>query len=73
MAIDDTAVKHAADLADPVIDIDLASGIRDTARSLHISTNTALSALKKKEPALESVNTQLMSRLNPDEVRVDIT
>jgi hypothetical protein len=41
-----------------IIDMSLnASGVRDTARSLHISTNTVLSELKKKEPALESVNT----------------
>src|SRR5262245_38440586 len=56
-----------------IIDMSLnASGVRDTARSLHISTNTVLSELKKKEPALESVNTALLCTLNPDEVRVDI-
>ncbi len=56
-----------------VIDMSLnASGVRDTARSLHISTNTVLSELKKKEPALESVNTALLNTLNPDEVTVDI-
>jgi IS1 family transposase len=49
-----------------------ASGVRDTARSLHISTDTVLSELKKKEPALESVNTALLRTLNPDEVTVDI-
>ena len=56
-----------------IIDMRLnASGVRDTARSLHISTDTVLSALKKKEPALESVNTALLRRVNPDEVTVDI-
>ena len=56
-----------------IIDMSLnASGVRDTARSLHISTNTVLSELKKQEPALESVNTALLRTLNPDEVRVDI-
>ena len=56
-----------------IIDMSLnASGVRDTARSLHISTDTVLSALKKKEPALESVNTALLRRVNPDEVTVDI-
>jgi hypothetical protein len=49
-----------------------ASGVRDTARLLHISTNTVLSELKKKEPALESVNTALLNTLNPMEVTVDI-
>ncbi len=56
-----------------IIDMNLnASGIRDTARSLHISTDTVLSELKKKESALESVNTALLNTLNPDEVTVDI-
>ena len=49
-----------------------ASGVRDTARSLHISTNTVLSELKKKEPVLEPVNTAWLNTLNPDEVTVDI-
>jgi IS1 family transposase/transposase-like protein len=56
-----------------IIDMSLnASGVRDTARSLHISTNTVLSELKKKEPVLESVNTTLLNTLNPDEVTEDI-
>jgi hypothetical protein len=56
-----------------IIDMSLnASGVRDTARSLHISTDTVLSELKKKEPALESVNTALLRMLNPEEVTVDI-
>jgi hypothetical protein len=46
--------------------------VRDTARSLHISTNSVLRELKKKEPALESVNTALLNALNPGEVTVDI-
>ena len=50
-----------------IIDMSLnASGVRDTARSLHISTNTVLSKLKKKEPVLESVSTALLNMLNPD-------
>ena len=45
-------VKHM------IIDMSLnASGVRDTARSLHICPNTVLRELKKKETALESVNT----------------
>jgi IS1 family transposase len=46
--------------------------VRDTARSLHISTDTVLRELKKKEPVLESVNTALLRTLNVDEVTVDI-
>jgi transposase-like protein len=56
-----------------VIDMSLnASGIRDTARVLRISTDTVLSELRKKEATLESVNAALLRTLNPDEVRVDI-
>jgi insertion element IS1 protein InsB len=60
-------VKHQ------IIDMSLnASGIRDTARVLRISPDTVLRELKKKEAALESVNSALLRTLNPDEVRVDI-
>ena len=48
-----------------------ASGARDTARSLHISPTTVLSALKKKEGVLESVNTAVLRTLNPEGVAVD--
>jgi len=62
-----------SEVKDLIIDMSLnASGVRDTARSLHISTNTVLNELKKKEPVLESVNTDLLNTLNPDEVTVDI-
>src|SRR5438105_7358316 len=47
-------VKHQ------IIDMSLnASGVRDTARVLHISTDTVLNELRKKEAVLESVNTAL--------------
>jgi insertion element IS1 protein InsB len=60
-------VKHQ------IIDMSLnASGVRDTARVLQISTDTVLSELKKKEAALESVNTALLRTLNPDEIAVAI-
>src|SRR5207249_5407120 len=49
-----------------------ASGVRDTARSLHICPNTVLRELKKKEAALESVNTALLHTLNPSEVAWDM-
>jgi transposase-like protein len=56
-----------------IIDMRLnASGIRDTARSLRISTDTVLRELKKKEAGLESVNTALLRTRDPDEVPVDI-
>ena len=49
-----------------------ASGVRDTARSLHICPNTVLRELKKKAPVLESVNTALLRTLNPAEVAWDV-
>jgi insertion element IS1 protein InsB len=56
-----------------IIDMSLnASGIRDTARVLRISTDTVLRELRKKEEALKSVNVSLLRTLNPDEVHVDI-
>jgi len=56
-----------------IIDMSLnASGVRDTARSLHICPNTVLRELKKKEAALESVNTALLRTLNPAEVTWDL-
>jgi insertion element IS1 protein InsB len=56
-----------------IIDMSLnASGVRDTARSLHICPNTVLRELKKKATALESVNTALLRTLNPAEVAWDV-
>ena len=60
-------VKHQ------IIDRSLnASGVRDTARVLHISTDTVLNELRKKEAVLESVNTALLRTLNPDDIVVDV-
>src|SRR4030095_8467646 len=56
-----------------IIDMSLnASGVRDTARSLHISPTTVLSTLKKKEAGLESVNSALLHTLAPERVAIDI-
>jgi insertion element IS1 protein InsB len=60
-------VKHT------IIDMSLnASGVRDTARSLHICPNTVLRDLKKHEMALESVNTSLLRTVNPTAVAWDM-
>jgi IS1 family transposase len=56
-----------------IIDMSLnASGVRDTARVLRISTDTVLSELRKKEAALESVNTIFLRTHNPDDIAVAI-
>ena len=56
-----------------IIDMSLnASGVRDTARSLHICPNTVLRELKKKATALESVNTTLLRTLHPAAVAWDV-
>jgi transposase-like protein len=56
-----------------IIDMSLnASGVRDTARSLHISPTTVLRALKKQEARLESVNTAVLYTLDPEKVVIDI-
>ena len=49
-----------------------ASGVRDTARVLRISTDTVLRALRKKEAALVSVNTALLRTVDPTAILVDI-
>src|SRR2546422_6116296 len=56
-----------------IIDMSLnASGVRDTARVLRISTDTVLCELRKKEAALESVNTAFLRTHNPDDMAVAI-
>jgi transposase-like protein len=60
-------VKHL------IIDMSLnASGVRDTARSLQISTNTVLHEIRKKAAVLESVNTGLLRTLHSTETTVNI-
>ena len=49
-----------------------ASGSRETARVLRISTDTVLSEIKQKEAALESVNSALLRTINPEEMTVTI-
>src|SRR4029450_12580106 len=56
------------DVKQTIIDMRLnASGVRDTARSLHICPNTVLRELKKKEGVLEAVNTTVLRTLHPAE------
>ena len=46
-----------------------ASGIRDTARVLHVSPTTVINELKK-EPELQPVNHGVLASLNPEQVAV---
>src|SRR5215510_13326680 len=56
-----------------IIDMSLnASGVRDTARSLHICPNTVLRELRKKATVLESVDTTFLRTHNPDDIAVAI-
>ena len=56
-----------------IIDMSLnASGIRDTARVLRVSTDTVLSELRRKETTLESINTALLRTVPPDAITVDM-
>ena len=56
-----------------IVDMALnASGIRDTARVLHVSTHTVIKELKKKEPHLEQVNQAVLKHLHPEHVEVEI-
>ena len=48
-----------------------ASGIRDTARVLHISPTTVLKELKKKAPALDQVNQAVWQHLHPAHIEVE--
>ena len=49
-----------------------ASGVRDTARVLHISPDTVLRELRQKAAALASVNTALLRTMDSDEILVDM-
>ena len=49
-----------------------ASGIRDTARVLHVSPTTVIKELKKKEPELQPVNHGVLASVHPEQVEVEI-
>jgi insertion element IS1 protein InsB len=48
-----------------------ASGIRDTARVLHVSTNTVMAELKKA-PDLHQVNHTVLQAVNPERITVEM-
>ena len=49
-----------------------ASGIRDTARVLHVSPTTVLNELKKMAPDIQQVNQAALKHLPPEQVEVEI-
>jgi insertion element IS1 protein InsB len=49
-----------------------ASGIRDTARVLHVSPTTVIKELKKKEPELQPVHHGVLAVVHPEPVEVEI-
>jgi IS1 family transposase/transposase-like protein len=60
-------VKH------PIIDMSLnASGVRDTARVRHMSTETVLHDLRQQEAALESLHTAVRRTRTPEDSVVDV-
>jgi len=54
-----------------IVDILNGSGVRDTARVLHVSPSTVIRELKK-EHKLQQVNLAALKHLNPEQVEVDI-
>src|SRR6516162_5140445 len=58
---------QSPDIKQQIVDMALnASGIRDTARVLHVSLNTVLKELKKKAPELTQVNQAVLKDLDPE-------
>jgi IS1 family transposase/transposase-like protein len=56
-----------------IVDMALnASGIRDTARVLHVSTNTVMTELKKKAPDLHHVNHAVLQAVKPEHITVEM-
>ena len=49
-----------------------ASGIRDTARVLHVSPTTVIKEFKKKAPDLQQVNQTVLKHLPPEHVEVEL-
>src|SRR5262247_3743522 len=64
---------HSAAIKQQIVDRAMnASGMRDTARVLHVSPTTVIKELKKKEPELQPVHHGVLAFLNPEQVEVEI-
>ncbi len=48
------------------------SGVRDTARVLHVSPSTVIRELKKRSDQLQQVNKSVLKQLDPEQVSVEI-
>lgn len=69
-----TAMGRLPDIAHKIVDMAMnASGIRDTARVLHISPTTVIDKLKRQESSLSLVNTAYLESLNPAQTEVTLT
>src|SRR5215470_2253569 len=68
-----TYAGQAPEVKQQIVDMAMnASGIRDTARVLHVSPTTVIKELKKKEPELDQVNQAVLKHLPPEHVEVEI-
>jgi hypothetical protein len=71
--VDHSYAGHATEIKQQIVDMAMnASGIRDTARVLHVSPTTVIKELKKKEPELQPVNHRVLASVNPEQVEVEI-
>jgi hypothetical protein len=48
------------------------SGVRDTARVLHVSPSNSHSRIKKKESQIQPLNLAVLQQLNPEQAEVEI-
>ena len=68
-----TYAGQSPEVKQQIVDMALnASGIRDTARVLHVSPTTVLKELKRKELNLQAVNQRVLQHLHPEQVEVEL-
>ena len=64
---------QSPDVKQQIVDMAMnASGIRDTARVLHVSPTTVMKELKKRHLTLKQVNQAVLQHLHPEHVEVEI-
>src|SRR5216684_3497706 len=68
-----TYAGQSPEVKQQIVDMAMnASGIRDTARVLHVSPTTVIKELKKREPELQPVHHAVLTVLHPKQVEVEI-